>query len=95
VEFSHGLGPNRPIGDVRFRRSGGKADDYRRENIHYSFSGFNFPATFVGLLLEVGVETVKLGHLHRQSPVEPRQHEGDPFAKTCTLERAASSAISR
>ena len=29
-------------------------DDYLRENVHYTFGGFNFPATF-DLLQEVGV----------------------------------------
>jgi predicted TIM-barrel fold metal-dependent hydrolase len=29
--------------------------DYLRENVHYTFGGFNFPATFLDLLLEVGV----------------------------------------
>jgi len=29
---------------------------YLRENVHYTFSGFNFPATFLNLLLEVGVD---------------------------------------
>ena len=28
--------------------------DYLRENVHYTFGGFNFPATFLDLLLEVG-----------------------------------------
>lgn len=28
---------------------------YLRENVHYTFGGFNFPATFLDLLLEVGV----------------------------------------
>jgi predicted TIM-barrel fold metal-dependent hydrolase len=27
---------------------------YLRENVHYTFSGFNFPATFLSLLLELG-----------------------------------------
>jgi predicted TIM-barrel fold metal-dependent hydrolase len=27
---------------------------YLRENVHYSFSGFNYPATFLDLLLQVG-----------------------------------------
>jgi predicted TIM-barrel fold metal-dependent hydrolase len=27
---------------------------YLRENVHYTFGGFNFPATFLDLLLEVG-----------------------------------------
>jgi predicted TIM-barrel fold metal-dependent hydrolase len=29
--------------------------DYLRENVHYTFGGFNFPATFQNLLQEVGV----------------------------------------
>ena len=37
---------NRPIGA------------YLRENVHYTFGGFNFPATFLGLLLEVGAERI-------------------------------------
>jgi predicted TIM-barrel fold metal-dependent hydrolase len=28
--------------------------DYLRENLHYTFSGFNFPPTFLDLLLELG-----------------------------------------
>ncbi|HVB86139.1 MAG TPA: amidohydrolase family protein [Candidatus Dormibacteraeota bacterium] len=31
---------------------------YLRENIHYTFSGFNFTATFLDLLLEVGVDRI-------------------------------------
>jgi predicted TIM-barrel fold metal-dependent hydrolase len=31
---------------------------YLRENIHYTFSGFNFMAAFLDLLLEVGVERI-------------------------------------
>ena len=31
---------------------------YLRDNVHYTFSGFNFPATFLDLLLEVGVERI-------------------------------------
>jgi predicted TIM-barrel fold metal-dependent hydrolase len=31
---------------------------YLRENIHYTFGGFNFPGTFLNLLLEVGVERI-------------------------------------
>ena len=29
--------------------------DYFRENVHYTFGGFNFASTFLNLLLEVGV----------------------------------------
>jgi len=28
---------------------------YLRDNLHYTFAGFNFPATFLDLLLEIGV----------------------------------------
>jgi predicted TIM-barrel fold metal-dependent hydrolase len=31
---------------------------YLRENVHYTFGGFNFPATFLDLLLEIGVERI-------------------------------------
>jgi len=31
---------------------------YLRENVHYTFSGFNFTATFLDLLLEIGVDRI-------------------------------------
>ena len=31
---------------------------YLRENVHYTFGGFNFPATFLNCLLEVGAERI-------------------------------------
>jgi predicted TIM-barrel fold metal-dependent hydrolase len=31
---------------------------YLRENVHYTFGGFNFAATFLNLLLEIGVERI-------------------------------------
>lgn len=31
---------------------------YLRENLHYTFSGFNFTATFLDLLLEVGIDRI-------------------------------------
>jgi predicted TIM-barrel fold metal-dependent hydrolase len=31
---------------------------YLRDNLHYTFAGFNFPATFLDLLLEVGVSRI-------------------------------------
>jgi len=31
---------------------------YLRENVHYTFGGFNFTATFLNLLLEVGAERI-------------------------------------
>ncbi len=32
--------------------------EYLRQNLHYTFGGFFFPATFLDLLLEVGVERI-------------------------------------
>lgn len=32
--------------------------DYLRQNVHYSFGGFNFTPTFLNLLLEVGVDRI-------------------------------------
>jgi uncharacterized protein len=32
--------------------------DYLRQNVHYTFGGFFFPATFLDLLLEVGVDRI-------------------------------------
>jgi predicted TIM-barrel fold metal-dependent hydrolase len=32
--------------------------EYLRQNVHYTFGGFNFPATFLDLLLEVGVDRI-------------------------------------
>jgi predicted TIM-barrel fold metal-dependent hydrolase len=31
---------------------------YLRDNVHYSFSGFNYLPTFLNLLLEVGVDRI-------------------------------------
>jgi uncharacterized protein len=31
---------------------------YLRENVHYTFGGFNFPTTFLDLFLEVGVDRI-------------------------------------
>jgi uncharacterized protein len=35
-----------------------RVGEYLRQNVHYTFAGFNFPATFLDLLLEVGVERI-------------------------------------
>jgi predicted TIM-barrel fold metal-dependent hydrolase len=42
---------NLPTGLTKLERPIGA---YLRENVHYTFAGFNFPATFLDLLLEVG-----------------------------------------
>jgi uncharacterized protein len=31
---------------------------YLRDNLHYTFAGFNFPPTFLDLLLEIGVSRI-------------------------------------
>jgi predicted TIM-barrel fold metal-dependent hydrolase len=49
------LDKNLPTGMTRLARPLGA---YLRENIHYTVAGFNFPATFLDLLLEVGVERI-------------------------------------
>jgi uncharacterized protein len=38
--------------------------DYLRENLHYTFAGFNFPATFLDLLLEVGISRIMFSADH-------------------------------
>jgi predicted TIM-barrel fold metal-dependent hydrolase len=37
---------------------------YLRENVHYTFGGFNFPATFQNLVTEVGVERIMFSADH-------------------------------
>ena len=37
---------------------------YLRENVHYTFSGFNFTPTFLDLLLQVGVERIMFSADH-------------------------------
>lgn len=47
---------------------------YLRENVHYTFSGFNFPPAFLDLLLELGgVERIMFSADHPyQSMVQAR-----------------------
>jgi predicted TIM-barrel fold metal-dependent hydrolase len=49
------LNKNLPVEITKLTRPLGA---YLRENVHYTFAGFNFPATFLDLLLEVGVERI-------------------------------------
>jgi uncharacterized protein len=37
---------------------------YLRENVHYTFSGFNFTPTFLDLMLQVGVERIMFSADH-------------------------------
>ncbi|MGH6738865.1 MAG: amidohydrolase family protein [Bradyrhizobium sp.] len=49
------LNKNLPPEMTKLKRRMG---EYLRENIHYTFGGFNFPTTFLDLLLEVGAERI-------------------------------------
>lgn len=49
------LNRNLPMGLTKLNRP---VAAYLRENVHYTFAGFNFPATFLDLLLEVGAERI-------------------------------------
>ena len=61
--------------------------DYLRQNVHYTFGGFNFPATFLNLLLEVGAgrimfsvdypygSMVQAQTFLQQTPVTPADRE--------------------
>ena len=50
-----------PIELTKLRRP---VSDYLRDNLHYTFAGFNFPATFLDLLLEVGVSRIMFSADH-------------------------------
>lgn len=43
---------------------------YLRDNVHYTVSGFNFPATFLNLLLEVGVDRIMFSADHPYQSME-------------------------
>jgi predicted TIM-barrel fold metal-dependent hydrolase len=49
------LNRNMPVAMTKLDRPLGA---YLRENVHYTFAGFNFTPTFLDLLLEVGVERI-------------------------------------
>jgi len=49
------LNKNLPVQLTKLERS---VADYLRQNVHYTFGGFNFAPTFLNLLLEVGVERI-------------------------------------
>jgi uncharacterized protein len=42
---------------------------YLRENVHYTFSGFNFLPTFLDLLLQVGVDRIMFSTDHPYQPM--------------------------
>ncbi len=49
------LNRNLPMNMTRLQRP---LAAYLRQNVHYTFAAFNFPATFLDLLLEVGTERI-------------------------------------
>jgi len=49
------LNKNLPPEMTKLKR---RLGEYLRENVHYTFGGFNFPATFLNLLLEVGADRI-------------------------------------
>lgn len=49
------LNKNLPVQMTKLERP---VADYLRQNVHYTFGGFNFGPTFLNLLLEVGVDRI-------------------------------------
>ncbi len=49
------LNKNLPMQTTKLERP---VADYLRQNVHYTFGGFNFMPTFLNLLLEVGVDRI-------------------------------------
>jgi uncharacterized protein len=49
------LNKNLPVQMTNLQRP---VADYLRQNVHYTFGGFNFAPTFLNLLLEVGVDRI-------------------------------------
>ena len=78
------LNKNLPPEMTKLKR---RVADYLRENVHYTFGGFNFPATFLDLLLEVGAGRIMFSVDHpygsmaearaflEQLPVSPADRE--------------------
>ena len=74
------LNRNLPMGMTKLDRP---LAAYLRENVHYTFAGFNFTATFLDLLLEVGVDRIMFSCDHPYASMaearaflepHPRQH---------------------
>ena len=55
------LDRNLPMQMTKLNRT---ISSYLRENVHYTFSGFNFMPTFLDLLLEVGVDRIMFSADH-------------------------------
>ena len=70
---------------------------YLRENVHYTFSGFNFPPTFLDLLLELGgVERIMFSADHPyQSMIQARAFLEQLPVSTADKERIAHGNAER
>jgi len=70
---------------------------YLRENVHYTFSGFNFPPTFLDLLLELGgVERIMFSADHPyQSMTQARAFLEQLPVSTADKERIAHGNAER
>jgi predicted TIM-barrel fold metal-dependent hydrolase len=49
---------------IELTKLGRPISAYLRDNLHYTFAGFNFPPTFLDLLLEVGVSRIMFSADH-------------------------------
>lgn len=56
-----------PMAMTRLRRP---ISAYLRENVHYTFSGFNFTSAFLDLLLQVGVDRIMFSADHPYASME-------------------------
>jgi predicted TIM-barrel fold metal-dependent hydrolase len=69
---------------------------YLRDNIHYTFSGFNFTPVFLNLLLEVGVERIMFSADHPfQSMAQARAFLDQLPVSTADKERIAHGNAER
>lgn len=49
---------------IAMTKLGRPVSNYLRENVHYTFSGFNFTPTFLELMLQVGVDRIMFSADH-------------------------------
>ncbi len=76
-----------PMGMTKLARP---ISSYLRENVHYTFSGFNYLPTFLDLLLQVGVDRIMFSADHPyQSMVEARTFLDQLPVSTADRERIA------
>jgi uncharacterized protein len=83
-----------PMAMTKLRRP---VSAYLRDNVHYTFSGFNFPATFLDLLLELGgVDRIMFSADHPyQSMAQARAFLGQLPVSASDKERIAHGNAER